>query len=201
MNPVTHFNPSTAHTWPHLPPEILLTIFDLATNVPGLLNCDGPARTDLPRTLVKAQEQRQWKESLITKRNIIIACKTWRALATEFLYQSVLVTRVATLPLLLYALGRSSSGASHSSSAGWWTRRLDVSIQDDRCEASDYALLAGIIRQFPNLSIVSLSMPMLPYNDCWLRQLPKSVVMALAESCGSSLRVFDCSESILRPCR
>lgn len=196
MNSIT-----SAHTLPHFPPEIWLTIFNLATDVPGLLSSDGPVPSDLPRPLVKEQEQRLLKESLIAKRNIILVCKTWRALATEFLYRSVQVTRVAALPSLLTALDARPFGVAHSSRIGWWTRRLDVSIQDDRCEASDYALLTDIIRQFPNLSIITLSMPMLPYNDCWLRQLPKSVMMALAESCGPSLRVFDCSESILRPCR
>ncbi|OJA20272.1 hypothetical protein AZE42_04309 [Rhizopogon vesiculosus] len=192
---------SNTHTLPRFPPELWLRIFNLATDVPGLLSCDGPAPSDLPRPLVKAQEQRLLKESLITTRNIILVCKTWHALATEFLYRSILITSVASLSPLFAALDKRSSGTARSGLVGWWTRRLDVSIQDERCEASDYALLADIIRRFPNLSIVTLSMPMLPYNDCWLRQLPKPVVMALAESCGPSLRVFDCSESILRPCR
>lgn len=183
---------------PPFPPELWITIFSLATDIPGLLSYDGPNPSDIPRPLVKEHEHKLLKESLITKRNIILVCKTWNALATNFLYQSVLVTRPATLSSLLVALGGRSSGAVH---VGWWTRRLDVLIQDDHCEASHYALLANIIRRFPNLSIVNLSMPMLPDNDSWLRQLPESVVMALAESCGPSLRVFDCSESILRPCR
>ncbi|KAG1750450.1 uncharacterized protein EDB91DRAFT_1046057 [Suillus paluster] len=194
-------NASTTRNFPRFPPELWLSIFSLATNVPGLLSCDGPTPSDLPRPIVKENEQRLLRESLITKRNIILVCRTWHALATELLYRSVLVTRPATLSSLLVALDRRSSGAAHPAHVGWWTRRLDVLIQDDRCEASDYSLLANVIRRFPNLSIVTLSMPMLPYNDCWLRQLPTSVVMALAESCGPSLRVFDCSESILRPCR
>ncbi|KAG0701007.1 hypothetical protein DFH29DRAFT_982875 [Suillus ampliporus] len=179
-------NASTARNLPRFPPELWLTIFSLATNVPGLLSCDGPTPSDLPRPIVKEHEQRLLKESLITKRNIILVCRTWHALATEFLYRSVLITRPATLSALLVALNRRSSGAARSAYVGW---HLIIS------------LLANVIRQFPNLSIITLSMPMLPYNDCWLRQLPKSVVVALAESCGPSLRVFECSESILRPCR
>ncbi|KAG2135367.1 uncharacterized protein EDB93DRAFT_1242550 [Suillus bovinus] len=194
-------NDSTACNLPCFPPELWITIFNLATDIPGLLSYDGPTPFDLPRPLVKEHEHRLLKESLITKRNIILVCKTWHTLAINILYRSVLVTRPATLSSLLVALGRRSSGAARSVHVGWWTRRLDVLIHDDRCEAPDYALLANIIRQFPNLSTVNLSMPMLPDNDSWLRQLPESVIMALAESCGSSLRVFDCSESILRPCR
>lgn len=194
-------NGSTARNPPPFPPELWITIFSLATDVPGLLSYDGPTSSDLPRPLVKEHEHKLLKESLITKRNIILVSRTWHVLATKFLYQSVLVTRPATLSSLFVALDRRSSGAARSVHVGWWTRRLDVLIQDDHCEASDYALLANIIRRFPNLSIVNLSMPMLPDNDSWLRQLPESVVMALVESCGPSLRVFDCSESILRPCR
>ncbi|KAG1761784.1 hypothetical protein EDD22DRAFT_894638 [Suillus occidentalis] len=194
-------NGSTARNPPFFPPELWITIFSLATDVPGLLSYDGPTSSDLPRSLVKEHEHKLLKESLITKRNIILVCRTWHVLATKFLYQSVLVTRPTTLSSLVTALDRRSSGAARSVHVGWWTRRLDVSIQDDHCEASDYAKLANIIRRFPNLSIVNLSMPMLPDNDSWLRQLPESVVMALVESCGPSLRVFDCSESILRPCR
>ncbi|KAG1796956.1 uncharacterized protein HD556DRAFT_1306670 [Suillus plorans] len=192
---------STVCNLPPFPPELWITIFSLATDIPGLLSYDGSNPYDLPRPLVKDHELKLLKESLITKRNIILVCKTWNALATNFLYQSVLVTRPATLSSLFVSLGGRSSGPARSVHVGWWTRRLDVLIQDDHCEASDYALLANIIRRFPNLSIVNLSMPMLPYNDSWLRQLPESVVMALAESCGPSLRVFDCSESILRPSR
>lgn len=194
-------NDSTARNSPPFPPELWLTIFSLATDVPGLLSYDGLTPSDLPRPFVKEHEHKLLAESLITKRNIILVCRTWHTLATKFLYRSVLVTRPATLSSLLVALDSRSSGAARSVHVGWWTRRLDVVIQDDHCEASDYALLANIIRRFPNLSIVNLSMPMLPDNDSWLRQLPESVVMALAESCGPSLRVFDCSESILRPCR
>lgn len=194
-------NDSTVHNPPPFPPELWITIFSLATDAPGLLSYDGPTLSDLPRPLVKEHEHKLLKESLITKRNIILVCRTWHALATKFLYKSVLVTRPATLSSLLLALDNESSGPGRSVHVGWWTRRLDVLIQDDHCEASDYALLANIIRRFPNLAIVNLSMPMLPNNNSWLRKLPESVVMALAESCGPSLRVFDCSDSVLRPCR
>ncbi|KAG2078605.1 hypothetical protein BDR04DRAFT_1124365 [Suillus decipiens] len=194
-------NDSTVHNPPPFPPELWITIFSLATDTPGLLSYDGSTLSDLPRPLVKEHEHKLLKESLITKRNIILVCRTWHTLAIKFLYRSVLVTHPATLSSLLLALDSEYSGPGRSVHVGWWTIRLDVLIQDDHCEASDYALLANIIRRFPNLGIVNLSMPMLPNNDSWLRTLPESVVMALAESCGPSLRVFDCSESILRPCR
>ena len=78
---------STIHTLSRLPLELWFTIFNFATNVPGLLSSDGPAPSDLPRSLVKKQELRLLKESLFTKRNIVCVCKTWHVLATEFLYR------------------------------------------------------------------------------------------------------------------
>ncbi|KAH7912054.1 hypothetical protein BJ138DRAFT_1134967 [Hygrophoropsis aurantiaca] len=191
---------------PRFPPELWLKIFGLATSVPGLMNCNDVSQSDLPHTILKKKEQDLLKKSLVTKRNLVQVCRTWHDMAVEFLYQSIIISRVNALSSLHNALQRSSESSPHrvslsTSSFGWWTKRLDVIIQDDRCEGSDYTLLAEIIRHFSNLTIVTLSMPMLPYRDCWLRQLPTSLLTALAETCGSSLRVFDCSESILRPCR
>ncbi|KIK98371.1 hypothetical protein PAXRUDRAFT_9581 [Paxillus rubicundulus Ve08.2h10] len=184
-----------------MPPELWLRVFDLATDVHDLLRCDAQVSSDLPRALVKQHEQQLLKHSLHTKRSIVLVCRTWSELAAEFLYQSVLVTRVHDLASLHESLQRHASLPSGRVRLGWWTRRLDVLIEDDHCQASDYALLAKIVRHFSNLVVVTLSMPMLPFNDCWLRQLPTSVVTSLAETCGMSLQLFDCSESILRPCR
>ncbi|KAF9221779.1 hypothetical protein BS17DRAFT_243219 [Gyrodon lividus] len=184
-----------------MPPELWIRVFDLATDVRGLLNCDSPISSDLPRALVKQREKQLLKDSLHTKRNIVLVCRTWNELAAEFLYQSILITRVHTLGSLYESLQRHASTPVSRARLGWWTRRLDVLIEDDRCEASEYALLAEVVRHFSNLAIVTLSMPMLPFNDCWLRQLPTSVITSLAETCGASLQLLDCSESILRPCR
>ncbi|KAH7882747.1 hypothetical protein F5I97DRAFT_1939323 [Phlebopus sp. FC_14] len=186
---------------PRIPPELWLRIFDLATNVAGLLDCGGPFPSDLPHAIVKQREQRLLRESLVTKRNLVLVCRAWHELAVEFLYKSVLITRVHALSSLYASLQRGACAISPSSRLGWWTRRLDVVIEDDRCEASDYSVLALVLRHFSKLSIITLSMPMLPFNDCWLRQLPTSVITSLAETCGPSLQLFDCSESILRPCR
>ncbi|KAH7922493.1 hypothetical protein BV22DRAFT_1017168 [Leucogyrophana mollusca] len=201
---MTFAQPQNACPLPRFPPELWLKIFALATNVPGLLSYRDPSQSDLPHTLTKQREHDLLKKSLVTKRSLVRVCRAWHDLAIEFLYQSVIIARVETLSSLHGTLMRSAQVAPYPPSVGslgWWTRRLDVIIQDDRCEASDYALLAEIIRHFCNLTIITLSMPMLPYRDCWLRQLPTPVVTSLAETCGPSLRVFDCSESILRPCR
>ncbi|KIJ18349.1 hypothetical protein PAXINDRAFT_161720 [Paxillus involutus ATCC 200175] len=184
-----------------MPPELWLRVFDLATDVHDLLNCDTPVSSDLPRALVKQRELQLLKHSLRTKRNIVLVCRTWNELAEEFLYQSVLVTRVHDLVPLHESLQARTSAASGRVRLGWWTRRLDVLIEDDHCKLSDYEPLAEVVRHFSNLAVVTLSMPMLPFNDCWLRQLPTSIVTSLAETCGASLQLFDCSESILRPCR
>lgn len=186
---------------PCVPPEVWLRIFGFATDLPALLNCDSPISSDLPRTLVKQYEFQGLKDSLRTKRSMVLVCKTWNELALEFLYQSILITKVDTLVSLLKSLLRHAPTTQGKNCLGWWTKRLDVLVEDERCDASDYSMLTAVMRQLPNLSIITLSMPTLPFNDCWLRQLPTSVVVSLAETCGASLEVFDCSESMLRPCR
>ncbi|KAH0834118.1 hypothetical protein J3R83DRAFT_11406 [Lanmaoa asiatica] len=186
---------------PRVPPEVWLRIFGLATDLDDFLNRDGPISPDLPCTLVKQHELRGLKHSLRTKRSMTLVCRTWNELALEFLYQSILITKVDTLVSLHESLQRHALTAQGKNRLGWRTKRLDVLVADERCEPSDYSMLAAVIRQLPTLSVVTLSMPMLPFNDCWLRQLPTSVIVSLAETCGTSLQVFNCSESALRPCR
>lgn len=184
-----------------LPPEIWLKIFHFATDTPRLLDCS-PSQSDLPTVLAREQELQLLRESLVTKLRLVLVCKTWGELATEFLYQSVLVTRVQSLLTLHEALqGRARAVGMFHTNPGWWTRRLDVVIPPDQCETADYGVLVDVFRYFSNLSIVTLSMPILPFNDFWLRQLPMEIIVSLVETCGPSLRVFDCAESLLRPCR
>lgn len=186
---------------PRVPPEVWLSIFALATDLDTLLNCDSSISSDLPRSLVKQCELQRLKNSLCAKRSIALVCRTWNELALEFLYQSILITKVDNLLSLHESLQRHALQTQSKNRLGWWTKRLDVFIEDQRCDPSDYGALTAVIRQLPNLSIITLSMPMVPFNDCWLRQLPTSVIVSLVETCGTSLQVFDCSESILRPCR
>ncbi|KAG9310905.1 hypothetical protein JVU11DRAFT_8764 [Chiua virens] len=180
---------------PRVPPEVWLRIFDQATNLDAPLECSDPISSDLPRALVKQHELRGFKESLRTKRRLAIVCRTWNELALEFLYQSILITEVHALVSLHGSLQRHALTARRKNRLGWWTKRLDVLIEDERCEASDYDMLAAVVRQFPNLAIVALSMPASPFNDCWLRQLPTPLVqedlmMLLAAS--PNLKVLRC---------
>lgn len=186
---------------PRVPPEVWLRIFGLATDLEDLLKCDASTTSYLPRMLVRQNELQRLRDSLRTKRSMALVCRTWNELALEFFYQSILITKVDTLVSLHESLQKHALTAQGKNRLGWWTKRLDVLIEDERCEASDYSTLAAIVRQLPNISIITFSMPMLPLNDCWLRQLPTSVIVSLAETCGPSLQIFDCSESILRPCR
>lgn len=186
---------------PRVPPEVWLKIFSHATDLGTLLNRDTSISSDLPRGLVRQHELQCLKNSLRAKRSIALVCRTWNALALGFLYQDILIMKVDNLLSLHESLQRSALAAQGKNRLGWWTKRLDVLIEDQRCEPSDYDMLATVIRQLPNLSIITVSMPMLPFNDCWLRQLPTAIVVSLVETCGTSLQVFDCSESVLRPCR
>ncbi|KAN0080200.1 hypothetical protein V8E55_009766 [Tylopilus felleus] len=171
---------------PRVPPEVWLRIFGHATDLEALLNCDALI-SDMPRMLAKQCELQRIKQSLRTKRSLALVCRTWNELALEFLYQSIFITKMDTLVSLHESIQRHALTAQGRTRLGWWSKRLDVLIEDEHCESSDYSMLAAVLRQLPNLSIITLSMPMLPFNG--------------SETCGASLQAFDCSESILRPCR
>ncbi|KAG8215464.1 hypothetical protein J3R82DRAFT_9081 [Butyriboletus roseoflavus] len=80
-----------------VPPEVWLRIFGTAADLQALLNCDDPLSSGLPRTLAKRYELQGLKESLRTKRSMVLVCKTWNELALEFLYQNILITKVDAL--------------------------------------------------------------------------------------------------------
>ncbi|KAG6377749.1 hypothetical protein JVT61DRAFT_14522 [Boletus reticuloceps] len=187
---------SPLQTPPRVPPEVWLRIFCLAADLEDLLNCDNLLYPDFPRMLVKQYELQRLKDSLRTKRSVALVCRTWNELALEILYQSILITRVDTLASLHETLQRHTLIAQGKNRLGWWTKRLDVLIDDERCESSDYTMLAALVRQLPNLSIVTLSMPMLPFNDCWLRQLPTSFMVSLTEACEDLMMLLAASPNL-----
>ena len=88
----------------HLPPELWLRIFELATYVPGLLETDIPDPFDMdpPSILHLHQEydRKLFKYSMVTKRSIVLVCRTWYSLALPLLYQ------------VLYIPSRDSTGSS-----------------------------------------------------------------------------------------
>jgi hypothetical protein len=189
---------------PFIPPELWLVILQISTWVPGVLEPDIYLTSDEPRRVVTRQQQRLLKDSLVTKRYIVRVCKQWRTMATPFLYESIIIGRGRTLSSLCSALVDSRRKTNHSSPdhhpLGWYTKRLDVAMRDQghHSAASELDFLAEAIRCLPNLTITMFSVRAPRYVK---HPMPASIMNALADTCGPSLRVVDFSESVLHPFR
>ena len=188
---------------PPLPPELWLRIFDHSTWVPGVLEPGIYVTSDEPRRVITRRQQRLLKDSLVTKRYLVRVCKLWCTLATPFLYESIIIGRGRTLSSLCSALvdsKRKEGNAAHDNPLGWYTKRLDVAMRDQGHQgaASELEFLAEAIECLSNLTIVIFSVRAPRYVEY---PMPTSIMQALADTCGPTLRVVDFSESVLHPFR
>ena len=209
---------------PCLPPELWLRVFDYATWIPGVLEPEIYTTSDEPQQVITRRQQRLLKDSLVTKRYLVRVCKQWYILATPFgilpflidgyplmslfflraLYETIIIGRGRTLSSLCSTLADSKRKIDHSSNdhhhLGWYTKRLDVAMRDQGCQgaASELDFLAEAIQCLPNLTIVMFSVRAPRYIK---HPLPTSIMQALADTCGPTLRIVDFSESVLHPFR
>ena len=97
---------------------------------------------------------------------IIMTCKKWRHLGSEFLFRTLFFNDPTKLLLLSNILDSSSAAASTiSSSFGWWTRRIHLTryyVASNRgIPSADLEnALISIIRHSPNLEIFMIEWPM-----------------------------------------
>jgi hypothetical protein len=205
---------------PCLPPELWLRIFDCATRIPGVLSPEIYATSDVPQRIITRRQQRLLKDSLVTKRYLVRVCKQWYILATPFgalpflrisfdvfflraLYETIIIGRGRTLSSLCSTLIDSKRKIDHSSNdhhLGWYTKRLDLAMRDQGRQgaASELDFLAEAIQCLPNLTIVMFSVRAPRYVE---HPLPTSIMRALADTCGPTLRIVDFSECVLHPFR
>lgn len=188
---------------PSIPPELWLTIFE-RLKVPGVLEPDIYVTSDEPQRAIIRKQQRLLRDSLVTKRYLVTVCKQWYTMATPLLYESIIIGRGRTLSSLCTALVKSKRETDHSSQGhhalGWYTKRLDVAMRDQGHygSAADLEFLAKAIQCLPNLAIVMFSVRSPRYVE---HPIPTSIMHALADTCGHSLRIVDLSESVLHPSR
>ncbi|EPQ50590.1 hypothetical protein GLOTRDRAFT_123482 [Gloeophyllum trabeum ATCC 11539] len=191
---------------PSLPAELWLRILRIATSVPDAV---APTADDIytPRSGRPEQRENQpLRDSLVTKRYLVRVCRLWRALASRFLYEAVVIGRGHTIPSLRDTLVASKhateSMANEYRPLGWYTRRLDLSVRGQTHITTGPAhveldYLAEIIRCLPNLAIFTVNVTTKQYPDT----MPASVMQALAENCSTSLRVLhwpDCGSRVGR---
>ncbi|KZT20327.1 hypothetical protein NEOLEDRAFT_879004 [Neolentinus lepideus HHB14362 ss-1] len=181
-----------------LPPEIWHRVLEMVTFVPDSVYAHGlcPPRSGRP----KRRDDQALRDSLVTKRRLVRVCKLWRALASRFLYETVVIGRGRTIPSLRDTLIFSKATAEGSSGGdralGWYTRRLDLCVRGQThiqhaTPHVELEYLAEIIRCLPNLAVFIVDVTTKQYPD----RMPASVMHALAETCGSSLEVLHWPDS------
>ena len=187
----------------HLPPELWLRIFELATYVPGLLETDIPDPFDMdpPSILHLHQEydRKLFKYSMVTKRSIVLVCRTWYSLALPLLYQVLYIpsrdstgsssTRFSEVVSSLlkrfidskHRLDPAGADDSRHRYVGLWPRRLELHFSAyNPIEDADVQRLIELSACLPNLEILAASGP---FTE------PPSVVLETILACsGASLR-------------
>ncbi|KAF8635308.1 hypothetical protein AX17_003956 [Amanita inopinata Kibby_2008] len=160
-----------------LPSEIWTQIFDLAADEDLIFQYGLPtsmAESAWFKSVVGEWSLRTPQEALniiqrrsyATKKAIIMTCKKWRRLGSEFLFRTLFFNDPSRLLLLCGSLDSSSAAASTvSSSLGWWTRRIHLTryyVASNRgIPMADLEnALISIIRHCPNLEIFIIEWPM-----------------------------------------
>ncbi|KAI0267842.1 hypothetical protein BC834DRAFT_61193 [Gloeopeniophorella convolvens] len=187
-----------------IPTELLLDIFELATDIPGFLNDDHSDPFERPgvRTpfLDNSDEVDAIRSAVSIKRALVRVCRRWHAVATPLLYRALFVGHTSTLSLLAKTLSESAvlDGAA---ALGTHTRRLDLAWSN---ESRDDAVLMAmshdvaeplreIISCLPGLKIASVSV-----RGSWTL-VPVDILHALGSTCGPSLRRLDWPDKGLSP--
>ncbi|KAJ3853213.1 hypothetical protein EV368DRAFT_39352 [Lentinula lateritia] len=163
-----------------LPDEILTQIFDLAADEDVIFQYGLP--TVMAETAWFQNALDEWalrspqeainiiqRRSYATKKAIMLTCRTWRRLGSEFLYRCLFFDNPSRLHLLCRILESDvniKNESEHSSvGLGWWTKRIHLTryyaspnrgaSQEDMCNA-----LTTIVKHCPNLSIFVVEWPM-----------------------------------------
>ncbi|KAJ3782946.1 hypothetical protein GGU10DRAFT_378094 [Lentinula aff. detonsa] len=163
-----------------LPDEILSQIFDLAADEDVIF------RHGLPTVMAEAawfkNALNEWslrspqdainiiqRRSYATKKAIMLTCKTWRRLGSEFLYRCLFFDNPSRLHILCKIMEsdaeKNRESGQSSIGLGWWTKRIHLTryyaspsrgvSEEDMCNA-----LSTIVRHCPNLSIFTVEWPM-----------------------------------------
>ncbi|THH05854.1 hypothetical protein EW146_g9787 [Bondarzewia mesenterica] len=170
----------------HLPASMSASWNKKVINLPPLPNETWLQILEPP--LDTAEEQREIRMSLVTKRYLVRVCKRWHALAMPLLYESVYIGRVRSLLSLrdnLVASQRQETEGSIACALGLWVRRLDVAVRDFHGQPNDSWPLPDIINCLPKLRIL-IMVTKRP-------SLFPPTLLAIGKTCGSSLQKLMCN--------
>jgi len=146
---------------PHLPIELWLLIFQLATEVPYAFLPRIESPFDLPCRPTHNEMGVKLSRSLITKRYIVLVCKTWNEIATPLLYGAVLL-RTGRGVSAAWKTFCDSAQSDTSVRLGSYVKRIDLSMRDSRIhhltseQLTEREKIADILRLLPNLTIFTM---------------------------------------------
>jgi hypothetical protein len=176
---------------PALPRELWLHIFQQVSWIPGGLEQEHVEPT-APRPYFSARERlRALTTALKSTSRVVRVCKLWNTLASPYLYRCItlrhgrgLFSLVATITSSRFDVERNAGIRS----LGSWTERLIVALKttiDGPTHADECRLLADLVRSLPNLVFITFHT-----TDKRRFMMPREVAVALATTCGPSLRVL-----------
>ncbi|KAI0948996.1 hypothetical protein AcW1_008717 [Taiwanofungus camphoratus] len=180
--------PRTDHS--SLPQELWLEIFRYATYVPRVrgLSPGDPFAPQRPANL--AWGVNTPVSSMATKRTLVLVSRPWRALATELLYEHVVVSSRRRAVLLVKTLLSSDQQAASIVSPDGdtprgharWVRHLEIHTCSRTSKTAHFwHAVAAILSMLPNLHVLS---------GIWERPLPANLVRMFARYLGHSIRAL-----------
>ncbi|KAL5490654.1 hypothetical protein ACEPAI_5488 [Sanghuangporus weigelae] len=136
-----------------LPDDVWLNIFDWASFVPNAFDTHAPDMFSYPGPCSQEQIQGGIRETLCTKRRIVLVCRTWNILATPFLYKAIPIVRKTTLEKILRTLSMTDeNGVNTETWKGRWTMRLDIVLKyGGQLPADDFIAL---LRLLPDIRVI-----------------------------------------------
>jgi hypothetical protein len=185
------WKPLSTSSLPSLPPELWLKIMDQATFVPQALEAFVHDPFQRREIMTLRQIQAGLDAVSLTKRRLVLVCKTWKSLAVPILYSSIIVHTVTGLQKLISALHNNKLDDPNMT-CGEWVRRLDLVFYDKfdghmELETSPLAArLMAAFRRTPRLEMLAFRMP----RDSYIHDVWESIFLDNLYNCLPSLRIL-----------
>ncbi|KAI0335076.1 hypothetical protein GY45DRAFT_1241550 [Cubamyces sp. BRFM 1775] len=184
--------PPIDHT--SLPPELWLEIFRYATHVPRARTIAPPDPFVPERPANYAWGMNSPIQSMHTKCAVVRVCRAWRMLATELLYEHVVLGSVRRVYLFCRTLVESQAaeqkaiaaseadGIASAMGHGRWVRHLEVqrwAIQRSNQSTRYWECMVRSVYLCPNLRV---------FSGVWQTPLPDGLLSALEQYLPSTLQ-------------
>ncbi|PCH36018.1 hypothetical protein WOLCODRAFT_140177 [Wolfiporia cocos MD-104 SS10] len=189
--------PRTDHT--SLPPELWIEIFRYATYVPRVRGLSPGDPFEPQRPSNYAWGVNTPVSSLATKRSLVLVCRAWRRLATELLYEHVVISSRRRANLLVRTLHESDQRAARGCAPSadgevprghaQWVRHVEIrDCARTSKTVSFWQAVAAILARLPNLHVLS---------GIWERPLAQNLLDMFSRYLGGSIRRLYWEEGLI----